>query len=252
MTFLQQISNRKKQGIKSLAVLIDPDSIKTASISQLVKLAENASVDFFFIGGSTVTYEQMDEVVTALKSLTKIPLIIFPGSTSQLHPDADALLYLSLISGRNPEYLISKHIESIPFIRTHNIEVVPTGYVLVDGGNRSSVAYISQTEPIPVVCEDIILNTALAGQYLGMQLIYLEAGSGAVNHIPISVVKKAAGELNVPLIVGGGIRDPHTAQALCNAGADLIVIGNALEKEPELLTDLSIAVHSRNRSLNFL
>jgi len=184
--------------------------------------------------------------------LTNIPLIIFPGNTTQLHSEADALLFLSLISGRNPEYLIGKHVESIPFIRSSDLEVVPTGYILIDGGSKSSVAYISQTKPIPPEYNDIIQNTALAGEFLGMQMIYLEAGSGAKNHVPESVVSQVASELHIPLIVGGGIKDAHTAQSLTEAGADLIVIGNVLEKDPDLIVNLSIAVHSKNRSTNFL
>ena len=247
-SYFQEISARANQGIKSLAVLIDPDSIDVKSLAGLIQISEDTNVDYFFIGGSTVSHEQMDLCVKTLKNLTKIPLIIFPGSTTQLHTEADALLFLSLLSGRNADYLIGKQVESVPFLRDNRLEVIPTGYILIESGNETTVAYISQTKPIPTAHTEIILNTALAGQYLGMKMIYLEAGSGAKHHVPVAIVAKVKAELSIPLIVGGGIRTAAMARALVDAGADLIVVGNVLEKDAQLLTDLSIAVHAQNQN----
>ena len=251
MAFIQELNRRRSLGLKSLAVLVDPDGMDLDQLPNLIKLAEKNNVDFIFLGGSTGTYQQVEECIIRIKQATTTPIILFPGNTSQLHPMADAVLYLSLISGRNPEYLIGKHVESVPFLKENNLEIAPTGYILIDGGNRSSVSYISQTEPMPPEHIDIIVNTALAGQYLGMQLIYLEAGSGALSHVPKEIVQRVRAELDIPLIVGGGIRTPHISQTLCQAGADLIVIGNILEKDSNLLTDLTISVHANNRNINF-
>jgi len=243
MNLLQNIKSKKTKGLKSLAVLIDPESADNNQLSNLVKLAHDANVDYFFVGGSTVNYSDMEKVLSFLEDLNEIPVIIFPGNTNQLSNKADALLYLSLISGRNPELLIGKHVESVPFLRSSTLEVMPTGYLLIDGGTKSSVAYISNTIPIPHDEIDLALATALAGQYLGMQLIYLEAGSGAKRPVSPAMISAVQAELQVPLIVGGGIRTPESARASVEAGADIIVVGNILEKDPSLVIDLSIAVH---------
>lgn len=249
MPLLQQILNNKSKGLKSLAVLIDPETATPASLAHLIHLAQEAHVDYLFVGGSTVNQEQMDATLSYLKEVTKIPVIIFPGSTSQLSHKADGLLFLSLISGRNPDLLIGKQVESVAFLRKSSIEVMPTGYLLIDGGTLSSVAYVSNTLPIPRDNVDIAVSTALAGQYLGMQLIYLEGGSGAKHPVPTEMIKAANKALNIPLIVGGGIRTPEKAKAAAEAGADIIVIGNILEKDPKLVIDLSIAIHAIKRQI---
>ena len=246
---LDSIINKKIAGLKSLAVLIDPESITQKEIAKLVSLSMEANVDYFFVGGSTARYQEMDEALSLLSELTDIPTLIFPGSTSQLNDKADGLLYLSLISGRNPDLLIGKHVESVPFIRKSNIEVIPTGYLLVDGGTDSTVAYISNTTPIPADKPDITLATALAGQYLGLQLIYLEAGSGAEHPVSEATISAVQAALTVPLIVGGGIRTAERASLSAKAGADVIVIGNTLEKDPDLVMDMSIAIHSAHTDI---
>ncbi len=243
-TILSKIKDQQIKGRKSLAILIDPESSSTKQIAQLVRLAIDAHVDYFFVGGSTVDYTDMERVLTQLETLTEIPVIIFPGSPNQLSNKADALLYLSLISGRNPELLIGKQVESVAFLRKSSLEVIPTGYLLIDGGTQSTVAYVSNTQPIPHDGTDIALATSLAGQYLGLQLIYLEAGSGAKWPVSADMIRSIKNELSVPLIVGGGIRTPEKARTAVEAGADIIVVGNILEKDPNLIIDLSIAVHS--------
>lgn len=243
-SILSGIKDNKGKGNKSLAVLIDPESTDLNQLARLVKLAQDAQVDYFFVGGSTVEYSDMDKVLNFLNDTTEIPLIIFPGNTNQLSNKADGLLYLSLISGRNPDLLIGKHVESIPFLRKGHLEIMPTGYILVDGGTKSTVAYVSNTTPIPHRSIDLTLATALAGQYLGMQLIYLEAGSGAKLPVSEKMISTISTEINIPLIVGGGIRTPELAQTAAEAGADVIVIGNILEKDPSRVIDISIAIHS--------
>jgi len=246
LNILVDIKRRKRTGQKSLAVLIDPESTDETKITELVKLADSAGVDYFFVGGSTARHTEMEAALSLLQILSDIPTFIFPGNVSQLSDKADALLYLSLISGRNPDLLIGKQVESVPFLRKSKLEIIPTGYLLIDGGNQSSVAYISNTTPIPKRHIEVAVNTAMAGQYLGMQLIYLEAGSGAIDPVHKEMIKAVSQALSVPLIVGGGIRTAQAATNAVNAGADLIVIGNILEKDPAALIDLSIAVHRHN------
>lgn len=244
MKLLSDIQNKKQLGQKCLAILIDPESTTKAKILRLIDLATAAGVDYFFVGGSTAHHSDMDATLALLQELSTIPTIIFPGNVSQLNDKADALLYLSLISGRNPELLIGKHVESVPFLRRSKLEVIPTGYLLIDGGNKSSVAYISNTTPIPQRHIEVVVNTAIAGEYLGMQLTYLEAGSGALNPVSEEMITAVSSALTTPLIVGGGIRTPEAARRAVQAGADLIVIGNILEKDPDAIINLSIAVHS--------
>ena len=243
MSILSTIQAKKANRKKSLAVLIDPESTDERHLDRLLRLAIDAHVDYFFVGGSTVNYSEMDKVLSFLEVSEDIPVVIFPGNTNQLSNKADALLYLSLISGRNPELLIGKQVESVPFLRSSSLEVMPTGYILIDGGTKSTVAYISNTTPIPHDEIDLTLATALAGQYLGMQLIYLEAGSGAKLPVSAAMIQTLSSELTVPLIVGGGIRTPKRAKESAEAGADIIVVGNILEKDPSLVMDLSIAIH---------
>lgn len=244
MNLLQHINKKRLAGHKSLAVLIDPDTTSTQEVARLVSLAKDAHVDFFFVGGSRVKPADMDMVLSLLQDLTDIPTIIFPGSTNQLSEKADALLFLSLISGRNPDLLIGKHVESAAYLFQSNLEILPTGYMLIDGGNVTSVSYFSNTTPIPHDKIDIAISTALAGQYLGMQMIYLEGGSGAHNHVSAEMTTAVSQALDIPLIVGGGIRTPEAAGQIAAAGADILVIGNILEKDPELLLDLSAAIHA--------
>ena len=228
---------------KLLAVLIDPDKQTKESSLQLIAHADRCKVDLFFVGGSLLVEDSFERTVSTIKQHCTIPVVIFPGSNYQISAKADALLFLSLISGRNAEYLIGQHVSAAPLIKEHKLETISTGYMLIDGGRISTTSYITQTVPIPADKPDIAVATALAGQMLGMQMIYLEAGSGAHTHVSPSMIKAVKQHILVPLIVGGGIRHAEHAEAVCKAGADVVVVGNILEKEPELLMELSLAVH---------
>lgn len=240
----QQIVQRKKHGKKSFAVLIDPDKVDAGNIQELVKLSVEAHVDYFFVGGSLVISSHLDECIQQIKAACAIPVILFPGSPSQVSKYADALLYLSLISGRNPELLIGQHVISAPFVKKSGLEIMPTGYMVIDGGAPTTVSYISNASPIPADKSEIAMCTAMAGEMLGMQLIYMDAGSGAKRPITEQMIEKVAKHIDVPLIVGGGITEPEKAYLNCKAGADIIVIGNAIEKDPSLIKEVSAAIHS--------
>jgi putative glycerol-1-phosphate prenyltransferase len=240
----QEISDRKAEGKKSFAVLLDPDKVKAEELPELAEKASNAGVDFWLVGGSLMITNHLDQMLRKLKEVSSIPVILFPGSPSQVNPRADALLYLSLISGRNPELLIGHHVVSAPMVKESGLEIIPTGYMVIDGGSPTTVSYISNALPLPSDKTEIALCTALAGELLGMKLIYMDAGSGA--RIPISeeMISAVASEISIPLIVGGGIREPEKAYLNCKAGADLIVVGNLLEKSPSLMGEMAAAIHS--------
>ncbi|HPH23702.1 MAG TPA: geranylgeranylglyceryl/heptaprenylglyceryl phosphate synthase [Chitinophagaceae bacterium] len=240
----KQFIARKEQGKKSFTVLIDPDKVNAQSIEQITSLAMDAKVDYFFVGGSLVISNHLDECIQQIKSLCNIPVILFPGSPSQVSKYADALLYLSLISGRNPELLIGQHVVSAPFVKKSGLEIMPTGYMVVDGGAPTTVSYISNATPLPADKNDIAMCTAMAGEMLGMKLIYMDAGSGAKRPITEQMIEKVASHIECPLIVGGGIIEPEKAYRNCKAGADVIVVGNAIEKDPSLIKEMAAAVHS--------
>jgi putative glycerol-1-phosphate prenyltransferase len=212
-------------------------------------LANENCVDFFFVGGSLVTTTNLNEVIKHIKENVSIPVILFPGSSLQIDPSADAILFLSLISGRNPDLLIGQHVIAAPILRNNKIEVMPTGYLLVNSGKTTSVAYISNTTPIPEDKYSLAACTALAGEMLGLRLIYLDAGSGAEREINAKMIGSVRKAVNVPLIVGGGINTSRKAITALEAGADLIVIGNALEKDPNLLTEISDKIYDWNQGV---
>ncbi|GAC1534766.1 MAG: geranylgeranylglyceryl/heptaprenylglyceryl phosphate synthase [Sediminibacterium sp.] len=239
-----QFVEKKKTGRKSFTVLIDPDKVDNHKIDQLVTLATDASVDYFFVGGSLVISSHLDECIQQIRSACNIPVILFPGSPSQVSKYADALLYLSLISGRNPELLIGQHVISAPFVKKSGLEIMPTGYMVIDGGAPTTVSYISNAAPIPADKNEIAMCTAMAGEMLGMKLIYMDAGSGAKRPIPETMIEKVARHIEVPLIIGGGIIEPEKAYRNCKAGADVIVVGNAIEKDLSLIKEICDAVHS--------
>jgi putative glycerol-1-phosphate prenyltransferase len=238
------LTERKKQGQKSFAVLIDPDKVNNGQMEQLVKLAVEAKVDYFLAGGSLVISNYLDECVQQIKKNCSIPVILFPGSPSQVSKYADALLYLSLISGRNPELLIGQHVVSAPVVKQSGLEIMSTGYIVVDGGAPTTVSYISNATPIPSDKNEIAMCTAMAGEMLGMKLIYMDSGSGAKKAITESMIQKVSSVINVPLIIGGGITEPEKAYMNCKAGADVIVVGNAIEKDASLIKEMAAAVHS--------
>ncbi len=247
-----QIIQKKSQGKKLFALLIDPDKINNDGLSQILGKAEDSKVDFLFIGGSLVVTTKIDEIVMHIKKETSIPLVVFPGSPSQISRYADGLLYLSLISGRNPELLIGQHVSSAPLVRKSGLEVISTGYILIDGGSTTSISYISNTIPIPPDKNDIAVCTAMAGEMLGMKTIYMDAGSGAKTPITESMIKAVASQIKIPLIIGGGIREPEKAYLNCKAGADMIVVGNAIEKDSGLIKEMASAIKASGNVKNII
>jgi phosphoglycerol geranylgeranyltransferase len=233
----EKILTAKRTKKALFAVLVDPAKTDISQLHRLLKVIEKRPVDFIFIGGSLANAYQLDRCVQALKDFQGAPLVIFPGNEMQIHPQADAFLLLSLISGRNPDLLIGKHVNAAMQLKNSKLEVIPTGYILVESGKLTSVAYMSHTLPIPREKNDIACATAVAGELLGMKLIYLEAGSGAENPVPLEMIKAVHKVLNIPLIVGGGIDSAEKYEQAVKAGADLIVVGNVLEGKPELLLD---------------
>jgi putative glycerol-1-phosphate prenyltransferase len=232
---------------KAFAVLIDPDKLDDQGLMRTIELSVKSSVDYIFLGGSLVVTDTLDTMVATIKKNCSIPVVLFPGSPTQITSKADALLYLSLISGRNPELLIGHHVSSAPFIKQSGLEVIPVGYMLIDGGSPTTVSYISNTNPIPANKKDIAVCTAMAGEMLGLKLIYMDAGSGAQKAIPTEMIQQVAKHIQVPLVIGGGITSAEKAIENCLAGADIIVVGNAVEKDPSLIESISNGIHSLNK-----
>lgn len=235
----QIIINAVQQNKKQLAVLIDPEKISIDLLPAFIKKINDSIVTHIFVGGSTNKYIKTENVVREIKQLTKLPILLFPGDFKHLTNLADGLLFLSLISGRNPEYLIEQQVQSIPLLKTMDLEIIPTGYILIDGGTETAVQRVSNTQPMCQNNPDLIVNTALAGEYSGKKLIYLEAGSGSKMPVHIDVIKAVKKELSVPLIVGGGIRTKKQLKNAFQAGADLVVIGTAFEENEDFLKDLT-------------
>ena len=241
---LEQLNDAKSSGRKLLAVLIDPDlGQDEAMLDRTVQNACMAKADLLFVGGSLLTSASFDRCVARVKELSDRPVVLFPGRPSQLSGHADAVLFLSLISGRNPELLIGHHVTAAPTIKALDLEAIPTGYMLVDGGRPTTVSYVSQTLPIPNDKPGIAAATALAGELLGLRTIYMDTGSGAQRTVSPAMIAAVRKTVSVPLIVGGGIRDAATARILCEAGADVLVVGTAFEQDPELIFAMSEAVH---------
>jgi putative glycerol-1-phosphate prenyltransferase len=222
-----------------LAVLIDPEkSQHEAYLRKLVKQAEFAAIDYFFIGGSTVTQKEMHACVSLLKKLTHLPVILFPGASHQISPEADGILFLNLVSGRNPDFLIGHQVAAASELHQIDIEIIPTGYLLIDGGVQTSVQYMSQTTPIPHNQFSIALNTCLASAMMGQRMLYLDAGSGAKQPVPAEWIGTIRKETGLPVIVGGGIRDIQTIKNFQTQGANVLVIGNHIEENLDFLLDL--------------
>lgn len=250
MSVLATLRERSRLGKKSIAVLVDPDKVEDPNrLNHLLNLANENCVDFFFVGGSLVTTTNLSEIVKVIKENVSIPVVLFPGNSIQIEPHADALLFLSLISGRNPELLIGQHVVAAPIIKNTKLEVIPTGYILINSGRTTSVAYISNTIPIPDDKYSLAACTAMAGEMLGLQTIYMDAGSGADKEISAKMISTVRKSVNIPLIIGGGINTSRKAITALEAGADMIVIGNALEKDPDLLTEVSEKIYVWNKAV---
>ncbi len=244
MNTYQHILHAKAKGKKLFAVLLDPDKTPVNKAESLISSCVDAKVDLIFVGGSLVVSTHLEELVQNIKKETDIPVVLFPGSPNQITPFADALLYLSLISGRNPELLIGQHVISAPSVKKSGLEIMSTGYMLIDGGAPTTVSYISNANPIPNDKNEIAVCTALAGEMLGMKLIYMDAGSGAKLPITESMISAVSSHIDIPLIVGGGIKNPEKAYLNCQAGANMVVVGNAIEKDQNLITEIGAAIHA--------
>ncbi|NLP57447.1 geranylgeranylglyceryl/heptaprenylglyceryl phosphate synthase [Lutibacter sp. B1] len=229
-SILEYIQKAPKKGKKLLAILLDPDKTSINEIPSNVKRIENLNANFIFVGGSFVENGITDVFVKILKEHTQLPILLFPGDYTQVTNNADALLFLSLLSGRNPEYLIEQQIKSVPFLKNSTLEIIPTGYILIDGGTKSSVLKVSKTTPIPQENIELAVSTAIAGMYKGKQLIYLEAGSGAINPVNSEIISKVKQNITIPLIVGGGIKTKSQLKNAFDNGADIVVIGTAFEQ----------------------
>ena len=234
-TLLKDVSSGKKKFV----VLIDPDKYTLKSLAAVVKLSLKEGVDYFFIGGSLLVTDNHKQIITFIKENTGIPVMLFPGNNLQLNNHADGILLLSLISGRNADMLIGRHVISAPYLKASNLEILSTGYMLIDSGVTTAVNYMSNTTPIPSEKDEIAVCTAMAGEMLGMKLIYMDAGSGAKKPVPVSMIRKVRESIGLPLIIGGGITTPVLARSAWNAGADAVVVGNAIEKDPGLITRIA-------------
>ena len=237
-SIFQNILKSIEKGEKLLAVLIDPDKVEMANLSSFIVKVNASIATHVFVGGSTVNEYDCEIVVSEIKKYTQLPIVLFPGDVTQITDKADALLYLSLISGRNPDYLIGKHVESISKLKQTKLEVIPTGYILIENGKETSVQRVTGTQPIPRKKIQKIADTAFTGELLGMKLIYLEAGSGATEPVTSEIINFVKSNLQIPLVVGGGIKSMKQIKDAYNSGADLIVIGTAFEQDESFFNEL--------------
>jgi len=240
MNLYTSLSEDKKQFV----VLIDPDKYNTRQLIDLAGLARKSMVSYLFVGGSLLSDDNLDSTLKVIKDHCDIPVIIFPGDIMQINSQADGILLLSLISGRNADLLIGKHVIAAPYLKKSGLEILPTGYMLIDSGRPTTASYMSNSLPIPSDKDEIAVSTAIAGTMLGLKLIYMDGGSGAQNAIPLSMIEKVKKNIEVPLIVGGGIRTPEDAADRFRAGADIIVVGNAIETKNSLLERIAEVVFS--------
>ena len=242
-SFYDQLRDRSQ---KRIALLVDPDGYDDKGLNDLIGYINMNPPDLLLVGGSLL-FNPIEITITVLKLGTSLPVFLFPGNAFQLSDRADGILFLSLISGRNPEFLIGNHVLAAPHLHRAGIEVIPTGYMLIENGKSTSVEYMSNSTPIPGNKPDIGVATAMAGEMLGLKSIYLEAGSGAAHPVAPEMISSIRKYISLPLIVGGGIRTPETALEVFDAGADLIVVGNAIEKEPKLIKEFCEARNSLNK-----
>ena len=243
MNLYSEILEKKKLNKKSFALLIDPDKQNKKQLESIIEKAENANTDYFFVGGSLLTSDSLDFCLTIIKEKTKIPVILFPGNAMQVNNKADGILFLSLISGRNADMLIGKQVITAPMLRQSHLEILPTGYILIDSGKQTTVSYMSNTTPIPYDKDTVAACTAMAGEMLGLKMIFMDGGSGAENPISESMIRAVRSSVDVPMIIGGGICSGDKAMENCKAGADIIVVGNAIEKDENLIYEIANSIH---------
>lgn len=232
---------------KQIALLIDPDKITESGLLEVITTSMEAQVDLFLVGSSLLMRNSVERTIDLIKKNCSIPVYLFPGNVLQICKNADGILLLSLISGRNPELLIGQHVIAAPSLKEANLDILSTGYILIESGKQTSVEYMSNTRPIPSNKTDIAVCTALAGEQLGLQSIYLEAGSGACNPVPEEMIAEIRKTIKIPIWVGGGIRTPEDATKACKAGADIIVVGTAFENNKSLINPICKAIHQFNQ-----
>lgn len=230
-------------GEKALAVLIDPDIYPSEDFDRLLGHIGRYTPDLILVGGSLLSRYTLNECISEIKGKVDVPVVLFPGEAIQVDETADALFFLSLISGRNPEYLVGQQVRAAPLLKKAGLETIPTGYMLVDGGHITTAHYMSHTIPIPSDKVEIAVNTALAGGMLGLECLFLDAGSGAEQPIPEQMITAVRANVDMPLIVGGGMKSPEQVARAVRAGADIVVVGNVLQSTPDLLQNLHMAVH---------
>lgn len=247
MKIYKYLQNTIQEKGAAYLILLDPDKIQEDKLISFVRHCEKSGVDGFLIGGSLMINDNMESFIKLVKNSSKLPAIIFPGSVSQVISAADAILFLSVVSGRNAEHLIGKHVLAAPIIKKSGIEPISTGYILVESGSTTTAVYMSGSLPVPRNKPEIAASTALAAEYLGMKLIYLEAGSGADQSVPDEMVKAVTNQVSIPVIVGGGIRNPQTARQKVENGASIIVTGNFFENENnwDLIKEFASAIHNK-------
>jgi phosphoglycerol geranylgeranyltransferase len=241
-TLYQKLTDRKKK----FAVLVDPDKSDPEKIRKIAVSAEKSAVDFILYGSSLLTEDNHEKFISIIKDHCSVPVVLFPGNYLNLNRKADGILLLSLISGRNPDLLIGKHVMAAPYLKTSGLEILPTGYMLIESGKITAANYISNTLPIPADKDEIAVSTAIAGELLGLKVIYMDGGSGAATRVPFSMIRKVKANISLPLIIGGGIKTAAQAKETAVAGADLIVVGNAIEQDVSMLPKISDSVHSLN------
>ncbi|QMU31016.1 geranylgeranylglyceryl/heptaprenylglyceryl phosphate synthase [Adhaeribacter radiodurans] len=242
----EQIILKKQQRQRLFAVLLDPDNLTTAACEQLIELSHTYSIDYFLVGGSLITTQNQAPLISLLKQQSQIPVILFPSSSLHIDLQADGILLLSLISGRNPDFLIGQHVIAAPLLKASKLQILPTGYILVDSGQPTTASYMSGSMPLPRDKPNIAASTALAGELLGLHLMFLDAGSGAKNPVPAALIQAVQQAVEVPLIVGGGLNTAQKVVAALEAGADMIVIGNEIEKNPDFISTVAVAVNQFN------
>jgi phosphoglycerol geranylgeranyltransferase len=245
MKIYSSLVNKSRKGRKCFAVLIDPDNYTESQLKSIARNTQQAGIDYLFYGGSLLLKDHYEKNLKLLRKNTSIPVILFPGNNFQVHEEADAILLLSLISGRNPDLLIGQHVTAAPFLKASKLEIIPTGYMLIDNGKPTAVSYMSNTTPIPSDQDEIAVCTAMAGEMLGLKIIYLDAGSGGTSPVPLSMIRNVRQSISIPMIIGGGIKSADQAIKICNAGADMIVVGNAIENDPQLIYEIAERVHQR-------
>ncbi len=236
MSIHQKLKRSFDQGHKRIALLVDPDKMP-ADLPGLLARAEAAGMGLVLVGGSLV-FHSVEAAIEQVKRHTRLPVVIFPGSLLQISDKADGIMLLSLISGRNADFLIGNHVVAAPFLRASQLEILPTGYMLIEGGRTTSVEYMSNTRPIPRDKPEIAMSTAMAGEMLGLRLIYMDAGSGAAHPVPEATIRAVKGCIGVPLVVGGGLRSAEAVAKAFAAGADMVVVGTAIEQDPSFLDQL--------------